>query len=160
MTPKRCFSVNIPKVIATASFMEQIRWLLLNYVLVSDRNFKKESREIAFELISLFHVQIQEPKSMSTTTRAFVCLSKFLEFYYHKIFQTRSWWVLSFCMVECSLCGLSITGDLSMSCNGKVMMLLWRSALLTSITELLLLPKFDNSCPSVTRDKEICHVMC
>ena len=81
--------MNIPKVIATASFMEQIRWLLLNYVLVSDRNFKKESREIAFELISLFHVQIQEPKSMSTTTTAFVILAKFLEFY-HSIFETRS----------------------------------------------------------------------
>ena len=26
-------------------------------------------------------------------------------------------------------------------------------------TELLLLPKFDNSSPSVTRDKEICHVI-
>ena len=50
----------------------------------------KVSREIAFELISLFHVQIQEPKSMSTTTRAFTFLANFLEFYYHKIFETRS----------------------------------------------------------------------
>ena len=37
-------------------------------------------------------------------------------------------------------------------------MLLWRSALSTSITELLLLPKFNNSSPSVTWDKEICHL--
>ena len=29
----------------------------------------------------------------------------------------------------------------------------------TAITELLLLPKFDNSSPSVTRDKEICHMI-
>ena len=38
------------------------------------------------------------------------------------------------------------------------MTLLWRSDLSTSITELLLLPKFNNSSPSVTRDKEICHL--
>ena len=30
---------------------------------------------------------------------------------------------------------------------------------MTSITELLLLPKFNNSSPSGTRDKEICHVI-
>ena len=35
----------------------------------------------------------------------------------------------------------------------------WRSVLSTSITELLLLPKFDNSSSSVTRDKEICHMI-
>ena len=34
---------NIPKVLATAFFTEQLRWLLLNYVSVSDRIFKKES---------------------------------------------------------------------------------------------------------------------
>ena len=38
-------------------------------------------------------------------------------------------------------------------------MLLGRSALLTSITDLLLLPKFDNSSPAVTEDKEICHMI-
>ena len=27
------------------------------------------------------------------------------------------------------------------------------------LIELLLLPKFDNSNPSVTRDKEVCHVI-
>ena len=83
--------MNIPKVLATAFFMEQLWWLLLNYVLVSERIFKKKvGREVAFELISLFQVQIQEPKSMSTTTRAFVFLANFIEFYYHKIFETRS----------------------------------------------------------------------
>ena len=41
--------------------MEQLQWLLLNYVLVSEFFKKKVSREIAFELISLFHVQIQQP---------------------------------------------------------------------------------------------------
>ena len=58
----------------------------------TENNFlkKKVSREIAFELISLFHVQIQELISRSTTTTAFVFLAKFGEFYYHKIFETRS----------------------------------------------------------------------
>ena len=46
--------------------------------------------EIAFELISLFHVQIQELTSRSTTTTAYVFLAKFADFYYHKIFETRS----------------------------------------------------------------------
>ena len=50
--------MSIPKVLGTIFFIEQLRWLLLNYVLVSERIFKKESREIAFDLISLFHVQI------------------------------------------------------------------------------------------------------
>ena len=45
--------------------------------------------EVAFDLISFFHVQIQQPKSRSTTTRAFVFLAKFAEFFYHKIFEKR-----------------------------------------------------------------------
>ena len=43
----------------------------------------KVSAEIAFDVISLFHVQIQEP------TRVFVFPAKF---YYHKIFETRGRW--------------------------------------------------------------------
>ena len=54
------------------------------------KEFLKVSGEIAFELISLFHVQIQEPTSRSTTTTAYVFLAKFAEFYYDKIFETRS----------------------------------------------------------------------
>ena len=49
---------------------------------------KKTSREIAFALISLFHMQIQKPQSKSTTMRVFVFLAKFAEFNY-KIFETR-----------------------------------------------------------------------
>ena len=48
---------------------------------------KKVSGEIAFDVISLLHVQIQEPTRRSTTTGAFVFPAKF---YYHKIFETRS----------------------------------------------------------------------
>ena len=40
---------------------------------------KKVSGDIAFELISWLHVQIQEPKSRSTTTKAFAILAKFAE---------------------------------------------------------------------------------
>ena len=47
------------------------------------KNFveKKVSGEISFDAISLFHVEIQEPKRHSTTTRAFVFPAKF---HYHK----------------------------------------------------------------------------
>ena len=51
---------------------------------------KKVSGKIASALISLIHVQIQMPASRSTTMRAFAFLAKFAEFYYHKIFETRS----------------------------------------------------------------------
>ena len=51
---------------------------------------RRVSGEIAFDLISLFHVQIQESTRRSTTTRLFVFLAKFAEFYYHKIFDARS----------------------------------------------------------------------
>ena len=80
--------MNIPKVLGTAFFIEQFWWLLFN-VLVSERILKKESGEIAFDLISLSHVQIQEP-ARSATTRVFVFLPKFTEFYNHKIFEARS----------------------------------------------------------------------
>ena len=48
-----------------------------------------------------------------------------------------------------------------MSRDQKVMTfyLQWRSALSTSITGLILLPKFDKSSSSETRDKEICQVI-
>ena len=59
----------------------------LNYVLVSERIFKKESKQIAFDLMSLFHVQMQELTRSSTTTRAFVFPAKL---YYHEMFETRS----------------------------------------------------------------------
>ena len=75
----RCFLANIPKVLETAFFIEQFQWLLFNYVLVSERILKKESEDIAFDLISFFHVQIQEPTSKPITTRAFVLLAKFAE---------------------------------------------------------------------------------
>ena len=84
--------MNIPKGLGTAFFIEQLWWLLLNYVLVFRKEFKEKklSGEIAFALISLSHVQIQKPASRSTTLRTFVFLPKCAEFYYHKKFETRS----------------------------------------------------------------------
>ena len=85
-----CFTMNTPKVFGAAFFIEKFWWLLFNYISVS---WKKEvSGEIAFDLISLFHVQIQKPTNSSTTTRAFVSLAKFAEFYNHKIYEARSQW--------------------------------------------------------------------
>ena len=68
---------------------------------------------------------------------------------------------LSICMDERSPCGLSIIGDIKIcQCNViKRYYPEWKSALSTSITELHSLPIFDNSSPSVTQDKEICHVI-
>ena len=74
---------------------------------------KKVSGENAFDLISVFHVQIQQPKSRSTTTIAFVFLGKFTEFYYDKIFETSLLPLYNWRYK-----------DLSMSCDQKVMTLL------------------------------------
>ena len=63
--------MNIPKVLGTAFFIEQFWWLLFN-VLVSERILKKESGEIAFDLISLVHVQIQEPTSSHSVHPSFL----------------------------------------------------------------------------------------
>ena len=88
-------------------------------------------------------------------------LQNFLNFIITKYLKQEVDDDLSLCVVQLSPCGLSITGDIkmSMSPDEKVMTLLWRSALSTSIAKLLLLPKFDNSSPFVTRDKEICHMI-
>ena len=73
--------MSIPKVLGTAFFFRTIPVELKK---------KKVSGEIAFDSISLFHVQIQEPTSRSTPTGTFVFLAKFAEFCYHKIFEARS----------------------------------------------------------------------
>ena len=67
---------------------------------------------------------------------------------------------LSSCVDKCSPCDLSITGDIKtyqchMIKRQSYYYIQWRSALWTSIKELFLLAKFDNSSPSVTRNKDI-----
>ena len=79
---------------------------------------KKVSGEIAFELISLFHVQIQERTSRSTSTRAFVFFAKFAEFFITKYLKQEVDEDLSVCMDEPSPCSLSVTGDIKIyQCN-------------------------------------------
>ena len=68
--------------------MKQLWWLLLNYVLVSETIFSKES--MWRDLISLFNVHIQASTRRSTTTQASVSLAKSAESFYYKIFETRS----------------------------------------------------------------------
>ena len=123
------------------------------------KELEKEGVGIAFALISLCHLQIQEPASTSGATRAFVFLAKFAEFYYHKRFETKIMKQLHGSSSPCKLC---ITGDIKIyQCHvikrWWCYYLQWRSALWTSIKELFLLPKSDNISPFVTRDKEICQ---
>ena len=73
---------------------------------------KKVSAEIAFALISLFHVQIQKPAHRSTTLRAFISLAKFAEFYYHKNLKQEVHDDLRVCVDERSPCGLTTIGDI------------------------------------------------
>ena len=116
--------------------------------------------EIAFELISLFYVQIQEPTSRSTTTRALVFLAKFAEFYYHKIFETGNWWrpkrLRGWTLPLCLLCNWRYK-DLSVSHDQKLMTLLtpMEKSPISFYHRVVLLSKFDNSCPSVTWEKDL-----
>ena len=83
---------------------------------------KKVSGEIAFDLISLFHVQIQEPKRSSNTTRAFVFLQNFIitKYLKHELDDD-----LNICMDERSPCDLSVTVDIKIyQCHVIKMMLL------------------------------------
>ena len=67
-------------------------------------------RLISFALIGLFFVQVQEPASRSTTTRAIVCYlsSNLIIRKYLKQVDDD----LSVCVDEHSPCGLSVTGDI------------------------------------------------
>ena len=72
---------------------------------------KKVSGEIAFVLISLFHVQIQEPASRSTTTRVSL-LQNLLNFIITKYLKQEVDANLRVCVDEYSPCDFSITGDI------------------------------------------------
>ena len=64
-------------------------------------------------LISLFHIQIQDPCKQVNYYES-ICFS--YKIYYRKIFETRNRRRL--CMDERSSCGLSITGDIEIyQCN-------------------------------------------
>ena len=72
---------------------------------------KEVSEEIAFTLISLFQVQIQEPASMSTTMRAFFFfMQNLLNFFITKYLKQEVDDDLNVSMDEHSPNGLSIIG--------------------------------------------------
>ena len=78
------------------------------------KEFKKRKlakRLIAFALIGLLHVQIQEPASRSATTREFFChiLLNFINTKYLKPEVNDD---LSICVDEGTPCGLSVTRDI------------------------------------------------
>ena len=77
----------------------------------------KVNAETASAQIGLFHVQIQEIRSRSTTKRKFVFLPKFIigKYLKQEVGDDLSVCIdeeLSICLDECSPCGLSITGDI------------------------------------------------
>ena len=123
-------------------------------ILLSNNNRLPESNQIAFALVNLFHVKIQEPASRSTTTRAFVFLAKFTITKYLKQEVDDN---LRVCVDECSPCVISITEDIKMRSksndiitpNGAVSYgLLSRNCLYC--TNLI-------TVATVTRDKDICQ---
>ena len=72
-------------------------------------------RLTVFALIGLFHVQIQEPASRSTTTRAFAChlhLNFIITKYLKQVVDDD---LLNLCVDERSPCALSVTGDIKIS---------------------------------------------
>ena len=71
------------------------------------------SGEIAFDLIRICHAQIREPASRSTTTRVFVFLAIFAEFYYHKYLEKKVDGDFSICVDERKPCGLSLTRNIN-----------------------------------------------
>ena len=88
-----CFPVNFVKFLRNSFFYRTtlVAAFQLRFIIRKELLQKKVSGENTFNLISVFHAQIPQPKSMSTTTTAFVFLEKFAEFYYHKIFETNPW---------------------------------------------------------------------
>ena len=66
---------------------------------------------IAFALIDLFYVQIQEPANRSTTTRASTC-NLSLNFIVIKYLKQELDDNSSVCVGERSPCGISVSGDI------------------------------------------------
>ena len=91
-------------------------------------------------------------------------LQNFLNFIITKYLKQEISSELNVCVDECSPFVFSITGDMKVYhmmtwWKGNDVLPRWRSALSTFIMELLLVPKFDTSSPSVIQDKEICLII-
>ena len=81
------------------------------WILLSQNIWTKLMMMIAFALISLFHIWVQEAASRSITMKAFgfQSLLNFIITKYLKQVDDN----LSICVDESSPCGLSITGDIN-----------------------------------------------
>ena len=99
--------MNIPKVSGVFYRTTMVAAFELNFSI--RKELEKRGVVIVFALISLCHLQIQEPASMSVATRAFVFLAKFAKFYYHKRFETK---IMKQLHGSSSLYKLCITGDI------------------------------------------------
>ena len=102
------------KVLGAASFIEQLWWLVLNFILVSERNFlKKEvSGEIAFTLISLFHYKYKKMQAGQLPQEHLYFMQGLLNFIITKYIKQEVDDNLTVCKDEHSPCGLSVTGDI------------------------------------------------
>ena len=81
--------------------------------LVSEKNFlkKKVGGEIAFALISLFHVQIKSLRAGQISQEHLSSLQNLLNFIITKYLKQEVDDDLSVCMDKRSPCGLSVTKD-------------------------------------------------
>ena len=84
----------------------------LSFSIRKELKKKKVSGEIAFALLSLALVQIQEPASRSTTTDHLSFLQNLLNFILTKYLKQEDDGDLSIWADKRSHCGLSITGDI------------------------------------------------
>ena len=108
-----CFSVNIPKDLATAFLKKQLWWLLLNYVLVSEFFFfKKLVKILPSNSLACFIYKYKGLQVCQLSWEHLSILQNLLNFSITKYFKQDVNFDLNLCMVEHSHCGLSITGDL------------------------------------------------
>ena len=110
----RCFPVNIPKVLRTLFLIEQLWWLLLNYVSVSEI-FKRESQWRDYlDLISLFHYKYKSLQAGQLPRQHLPFLHNLLNFIRTNYLKQGVDDDLRVCVDECIPCGLSITGDIKL----------------------------------------------
>ena len=108
-----CFSVNIPKDLATAFLKKQLWWLLLNYVLVSEFFFlKKLVKILPLNSLACFICKYKGLQVCQLSWEHLSFLQNLLNFIITKYLKQEVDDDLSVCMDERSPCGLSITGDI------------------------------------------------
>ena len=108
-----CFSVNIPKDLATAFLKKQLWWLLLNYVLVSEFFFlKKLVKILPLNSLACFICKYKGLQVCQLSWEHLSFLQNLLNFIITKYLKQEVDDDLSVCVDEHSPCGLSITGDI------------------------------------------------